>query len=144
MFGNLVSAAAGFLLASKGRVDGVAFPATLIGISLVVASGCVLNNWIDRNLDQKMARTRNRPLAKGLVSPKIAVAYAAFLGLAGLALLRAAANLLAVSHRAGGSGDLCGDLQPLPEAPFRLRRLSRLLRGSHAARGGLLRRHRPR
>jgi protoheme IX farnesyltransferase len=97
MFGNLVSAAAGFLLASKGRVDGVAFPATLIGISLVVASGCVLNNWIDRNLDQKMARTRNRPLAKGLVSPKIAVAYAAFLGLAGLALLRAAANLLAVS-----------------------------------------------
>ncbi|MFZ5868210.1 MAG: protoheme IX farnesyltransferase, partial [Thermodesulfobacteriota bacterium] len=41
VFGNLITAAAGFLLASKGRVDGVALPATLIGISLVVASGCV-------------------------------------------------------------------------------------------------------
>ncbi len=73
VFGNLISAAAGFLLASKGRVDGVALLATLIGISLVVASGGVFNNCIDRNLDRKMLRTRNRALARGLISPKIAV-----------------------------------------------------------------------
>jgi heme o synthase len=96
VFGNLISAAAGFFLASKGRVDGLALPATLIGISLVVASGCVFNNCVDRNIDRKMIRTRNRALAKGLISPKIAVAYATILGLAGLALLWAATNLLAV------------------------------------------------
>jgi protoheme IX farnesyltransferase len=94
IFGNLISAAAGFFLASKGRVDGALLPATLIGISLVVASGGVFNNCVDRNLDRKMIRTRHRALAQGLISPVIAVAYATILGLAGLALLWAATNLL--------------------------------------------------
>jgi protoheme IX farnesyltransferase len=97
VFGNLISAAAGFLLASKGRVDGVALAATLVGISLVVASGSVFNNWVDRNLDRKMLRTRHRALARGLISPQIALAYATILGLAGLSLLWAATNLLAVT-----------------------------------------------
>jgi protoheme IX farnesyltransferase len=96
VFGNLISAAAGYFLASKGRVDGLALPATLLGISLVVASGGVFNNCIDRNLDRKMLRTCYRPLAQGLISPKIAVSYATLLGLAGLGLLMAATNLLAV------------------------------------------------
>ena len=96
VFGNLISAAAGFFLASKGRVDGVALPATLLGISLVVASGCVFNNCVDRKIDQKMIRTRNRALAKGLISVTIAVSYATILGIAGMALLWAATNLLSV------------------------------------------------
>jgi protoheme IX farnesyltransferase len=96
IFGNLISAAAGFFLASKGRVDGLALPATLIGISLVVASGCVFNNCVDREIDRKMIRTRNRALAKGLISLKIAVSYATIVGIAGLALLWVATNLLSV------------------------------------------------
>ena len=96
IFGNLISAAAGFFLASKGRIDGLALAATLVGISLVVASGCILNNCIDREIDRKMIRTRNRALAKGLISLQIAVSYAAILAIAGLALLWAAANLLSV------------------------------------------------
>jgi protoheme IX farnesyltransferase len=95
--GNLISAAAGFFLASKGRIDGLALLATLLGISLVVASGGVFNNCIDRNLDRRMLRTRNRALAQGIISPKIAVSYATLLGLAGLSLLWAATNLLAIS-----------------------------------------------
>jgi protoheme IX farnesyltransferase len=43
-----------------------------------------------------MIRTRNRALAKGLISLKIAVSYATILGIAGMALLCAATNLLAV------------------------------------------------
>ena len=97
VFGNLISAAAGFFLASKGRIDGLALPATLIGISLVVASGCVFNNCIDRKIDRKMIRTRNRALASGLIKLPIAVSYATLLGIAGLSLLWAATNLLAVS-----------------------------------------------
>ena len=67
VFGNLISAAAGFLLASKGRIYGVLLPLTLIGISLVVASGCVFNNCVDREIDRKMIRTRDRALARGLI-----------------------------------------------------------------------------
>ena len=96
VIGNLVTAAAGFLLASKGRVDELALLATLTGTSLVVASGCVLNNCIDRIVDQKMIRTRDRALAKGLISLKIAVFYAGILGIAGLVLLWRAANMLSV------------------------------------------------
>jgi heme o synthase len=97
IFGNLISAAAGFFLASKGRGDGVALPATLIGISLVVASGCVFNNCADRNLDRKMTRTCNRALASGLIQLPGAISYATILGLSGLALLWAATNLLSLA-----------------------------------------------
>ena len=96
VFANLISAAAGFLLASKGRLDGVALPATLIGISLVVASGCVFNNCVDRKIDRKMLRTRHRALARGLIKLPIALSYATLLGLVGFGLLWAVTNLLAV------------------------------------------------
>ncbi len=44
-----------------------------------------------------MTRTRNRVLAKGLMSPKAAVFYASLLGIAGTALLWAATNMLSVA-----------------------------------------------
>jgi protoheme IX farnesyltransferase len=96
VLGNLISAAAGFFLASKGRIDGVALAATLIGMSLVVASACVFNNCVDREIDRKMVRTRNRALATGLVSLKSALCYAIILSVTGMALLCAATNLPAV------------------------------------------------
>lgn len=40
----------------------------MIGTSLVVASGCVFNNCIDRDIDLKMERTKNRVLVQGLIS----------------------------------------------------------------------------
>jgi protoheme IX farnesyltransferase len=97
LLGNLISAAAGFFLASKGRIDGVTLALTLVGISLVVASGCVFNNCIDREIDGKMIRTCNRALAKGLVSLKNAVSYATILGIAGMAMLWEATNPLTVA-----------------------------------------------
>jgi protoheme IX farnesyltransferase len=69
----------------------------LIGISLVVASGCVFNNCIDRSMDRKMTRTRNRVIARGIMSRKAAVWYASLLGLVGIALLWVATNILSVA-----------------------------------------------
>ncbi|MFZ1201630.1 MAG: heme o synthase [Desulfobacterales bacterium] len=97
VFGNLVSAAGGFFLASRGRIDFAMLAATTIGISLVVAAGCVCNNCIDRDLDRKMARTRHRILARRLMSPMVALGYAVLLGMAGTALLAAATNGLTVA-----------------------------------------------
>ncbi len=67
IFGNLISVIGGFLLASKGHIDYPLFLWTLLGVSLVVASGCVFNNYIDRDIDRKMERTKNRVLVKGLI-----------------------------------------------------------------------------
>lgn len=97
VFGNLISVAGGFFLASRGRIDTGVLLSTLIGVSLVVASGCVFNNTVDRKLDRKMARTHNRVLAQGLMSPRNAVCYASMLGIAGSLLLRATTNMLCVA-----------------------------------------------
>lgn len=96
VFGNLISVAGGFFLASRGDADLTLFLATALGVALVIASGCVFNNYIDRDIDQKMERTRNRVLAQGLVSPAHAIVYACVLGVAGVAVLYAASNTLAV------------------------------------------------
>ncbi|KKI42572.1 heme o synthase [Hafnia alvei] len=95
IFGNLISVIGGFLLASKGSLDVPLFIATMVGVSLVVASGCVFNNYIDRDIDKIMERTKNRVLVKGLIAPKVTLTYATLLGLAGVALLYVAANPLA-------------------------------------------------
>ncbi|MFP1821369.1 heme o synthase [Lonsdalea quercina] len=96
IFGNLISVIGGFLLAANGSIDYPLFIATLLGVSLVVASGCVFNNVIDRDIDKKMERTKNRVLVRGLISLKVTLAYATLLGIAGFALLYVAANPLAM------------------------------------------------
>lgn len=96
VFGNLISVTGGFFLASRGDANLALYFATALGVSLVIASGCVFNNYIDRDIDQKMERTRNRVLAQGLVSPVHAIVYACVLGVAGVAVLYAATNTLAV------------------------------------------------
>ncbi len=95
IFGNLISVIGGFLLASKGSIDYPLFIYTLVGVSLVVASGCVFNNYIDRDIDRKMERTKNRVLVKGLISPAVSLVYATLLGIAGFMLLWFSANPLA-------------------------------------------------
>jgi protoheme IX farnesyltransferase len=95
IFGNVLSVAGGFFLASKGHVDFGLFLAAVIGTSLVVASGCVFNNCIDRDIDVKMERTKNRVLVQGLVSLKLALIFASVLGVAGVGLLYTKANPLA-------------------------------------------------
>ena len=95
IFGNVLSVAGGFFLAAKGHVDVGLFLAAVIGTSLVVASGCVFNNCIDRDIDVKMERTKNRVLVQGLVSLELALIFASVLGVAGVGLLYTKANPLA-------------------------------------------------
>lgn len=96
IFGNLISVIGGFLLAAKGVIDYPLFFTTLIGVSLVIASGCIFNNYIDRDIDRIMERTKNRVLVRGLIDPKIILIYASILGIAGMLLLYVAANVLAM------------------------------------------------
>ncbi|ORL61077.1 heme o synthase [Pseudomonas putida] len=94
IFGNVLSVAGGFFLAAKGHVDFALFLAVVVGTSLVVASGCVFNNCIDRDIDQKMERTKNRVMVQGGMSLPFALAYATLLGVAGFSLLYVQANPL--------------------------------------------------
>lgn len=94
--GNLIAAAGGFILASRGQADMGRLFFTVLAISLAVASGCVFNNWLDRDLDRRMKRTRNRILARGLMTGRAAVLYGLMLGATGLVLLAVFANQLSM------------------------------------------------
>lgn len=97
IFGNLVTFAAGFLLASHGSTDAKLFLLTLFGLALIMASACVFNNYIDRPLDAKMKRTQNRALVTGSISGRHALLFASVLGIAGSLVLFWFANLLALA-----------------------------------------------
>jgi heme o synthase len=85
---NAMTAAAGFLLAAQQHIVNLTLMlAAVAGIALVIASACVINNYIDRSIDRRMARTKNRALVTGRVSVRNAMIYAAVLGLSGMALL---------------------------------------------------------
>lgn len=94
IMGNLITVAAGFVLASNGLINFWLFFATLIGLAFVIASACVFNNYIDRQLDKKMERTKNRALVKGLISHRNALIFAVLLALLGNAILYTYTNIL--------------------------------------------------
>ena len=80
----------------------------VIGVWVMRAAGCVINDYADRNLDPQVERTRDRPLAVGTVQPREALVLFAVLMLVALGLvltlnwatvgLAAAATVLAVVY----------------------------------------------
>ena len=87
IFGNLIAVAGGHFLAAQGQIDLTLLLATVVGLSLVVASGCVMNNCIDRDIDGHMQRTRERVLVTGQISLLAAMTHGLVLGVAGFGLL---------------------------------------------------------
>lgn len=102
IMGNLISVAGGFFLASRGEIDWILMLATVVGLSLVVASGCAINNYIDRDIDAKMQRTRNRVTVNGEMSGKAAFFHGIVLGVIGFALLSYFTNWVAVAFAVFG------------------------------------------
>src|SRR5665213_2052903 len=84
---NVLTAAAGFFFAARLPFNWLLFIVLIVGTTLVIASGCVLNNYIDKDLDKKMARTKKRALVQGDISPRAALYYAICLGAFGFFLL---------------------------------------------------------
>jgi protoheme IX farnesyltransferase len=70
---------------------------TLIGGSLSAGGANALNNYLDRDIDQVMRRTRSRPLVREVVPPGNALVFGIVLGVGGFAWLWATTNLLAAA-----------------------------------------------
>lgn len=96
LYGNAITAAAGFLFASQGVIDWWLFVWLMIGSTLVIASACVINNYLDQDIDSIMERTKKRPLIEGKVSGTGAVVFSIVLGVVGVGLLWAQTNMLVV------------------------------------------------
>lgn len=91
----MVTVAAGYFLAAKSDIDWVLLVFTMVGVSLTAAGTSALNQYIERDRDALMERTRDRPLPSGRMKPANALVFGLFTLFAGVVLLVAFVNHLA-------------------------------------------------
>lgn len=77
----------GLWIAGEGHPDPHIFLVFVIGVIIMRSAGCVINDFADRNIDNKVARTKDRPLAKGTIAPAEALVLFIALGLIAIALV---------------------------------------------------------
>ena len=77
----------GLWLAAEGFPNIVILVIFVLGTVLMRSAGCVVNDYADRKIDPHVTRTKNRPLATGVVSTKEALLLAAGLSLCAFLLI---------------------------------------------------------
>jgi 4-hydroxybenzoate polyprenyltransferase len=60
-------------IAAEGVPEGLVLFVFVTGVFLMRSAGCVINDFADRKLDPHVARTKNRPIAAGRVTPREAL-----------------------------------------------------------------------
>jgi protoheme IX farnesyltransferase len=93
----LVTTVPAMFLAARGLPPLWITVATLVGGTLAAGSANALNCYVDRDIDQVMKRTSNRPLPRHSVPPRSALVFGLVLGVVSVALLWATTNLLAAT-----------------------------------------------
>lgn len=86
--------AAGGLWLAPGRMGAARAALALLGTGLIVGGANALNMYIERDVDKRVLRTRNRPLPAGRMEPIVALLFGLGLGLCALPALWLGANLL--------------------------------------------------
>jgi 4-hydroxybenzoate polyprenyltransferase len=74
-------------IAAEGAPDGWILFVFVFGCFLMRSAGCAINDYADRDIDLKVARTRERPLTSGKISSREALLVFAVLSLMAFALV---------------------------------------------------------
>jgi len=74
-------------IAGEGSPDPLVLFVFVAGVVLMRSAGCVINDYADRDFDPHVARTRERPIAAGQVTPREALILFAVLCLLALGLV---------------------------------------------------------
>ncbi|MBT1451445.1 heme o synthase [Glaciecola sp. XM2] len=90
----LLTALVGMCLATSGWVEPVILVAGMFGIGMLSSAAAVVNHVVDHRIDSIMARTFNRPVARGKVSIQRALVFAAVLAVTGFIALAVFVNML--------------------------------------------------
>jgi protoheme IX farnesyltransferase len=97
----LVTTGVGYYLGSAGRPLLLPLLYTLVGTGLAAAGTLALNQYMEREVDGRMERTRHRPLPEGRLRPGEALGVGLALVATGLAVLARGADPLAALVTAG-------------------------------------------
>src|SRR5205809_766814 len=90
----LLTTLVGFYMGSRVGVNVLLLFHTIVGTGLVASGASALNEYLERDLDARMIRTRNRPLPDGRLLPGEAFIFSAVISAAGVAYLLYFVNAL--------------------------------------------------
>ncbi len=93
----VITTAVGYYMAVRGWTDWARLLHTVVGTALTAAGASVLNQYVERDLDAKMPRTADRPLAAGRIAPVEALAMGVILGAVGVLYLAVLVNPLSAA-----------------------------------------------
>jgi len=99
----LVTALGGMFLAAGGVPPFGILAATLIGGAAASGGASSLNHYFDRDIDERMHRTRHRPLPEHRIPGRLAIGWGIALNLVAFIVLAAFTNLLAASLAIAGT-----------------------------------------
>lgn len=91
----LLTALGGMVLAAKGMPSLGVLLAVLTGGAMASGGASAINHALDQDIDQRMKRTRRRPVATWQISPRAALAFGLALNFIAFATLWVGANLTA-------------------------------------------------
>lgn len=80
----LVTAGAGFFMASGIDLNVILLLHTLFGMGLVASGACALNEYIERDADARMNRTATRPIPSGRLDERVALRFSLAISVLGL------------------------------------------------------------
>ena len=90
----LITAIGGLFLAAEGFPDIWISLVVLIGGSLGAGGANAINHYLDRDIDEKMGRTKERPIVLGQVNPTAALIFGVLLNILAFVVLWQGANLI--------------------------------------------------
>lgn len=86
------------LIASSGVINTHILIVFISGVFLTRSAGCAINDYFDRDFDQHVARTKDRPLAQNLVPPEHALYLAGLLFVLAFLLVLSLGNIDLILH----------------------------------------------
>jgi protoheme IX farnesyltransferase len=88
----LATTLAGYYLASAGTAGAAGAVHTLFGMALAAGGALALNQYLERDVDARMERTRRRPLPGGRLQPAEALVFGSALSIVGILYLTVMVN----------------------------------------------------
>ncbi|CAN5145779.1 heme o synthase [soil metagenome] len=98
----LITTVPAMVLADRGLPRPWLVAATLLGGTLSAGGANAINQFLDRDIDEVMRRTRRRPLPTHLIEPSSALAFGIILGAAGFVFLAVTVNVLSAALATSG------------------------------------------
>lgn len=114
----MITAGVSAYVGSRGSIGWGSALHTMLGTGLATAGALALNQYVERDLDALMTRTRARPLPSGRLTPSAALGFAVLLLVAGLAYLTTVSGWLPAAIATASAISYLGVYTPLKRVSY--------------------------